>query len=494
MPIDELILEPECGDWPRLTVHAPSGMVRGLALAEWRRLTRTELGLDADRPLIATGHQTMLWHPGILAKYLTVDALAARHGWARANLIVDQHIGRWGDVEFPARSAAGGLVVGMVRLAETRPEVPMALHPASTPQRMSGGLVAALPCVAEGLERIIGAVEACRSAPNAALQMAEALSMLMRRWVGGIPPFTATDLMNTALARSLLQAMAEEPHRAIAAYNAAVAAVPEAGVAELLVRDDVVELPIWRIRSDGRRMRGYDGDAQAWLGANTGVHRSATQHSRRSPGSPGAGVDAENAKPFRLFPRAIYMTALIRLGVCDLFVHGTGGARYDAIMERWIESWLGVRVAPISIASATVRLPLASGAGTMALEEARAALRHRRHDPFAEDLFLSAQKRQLVNAVTAAPRGSAQRRAAFLELHRAIDRGRIESPSAEQAAQARFERALRQAVERPIAERRTWAFPLYPETLIDELAERIRARSSAAPGASHSGSSTSIRR
>ena len=89
------------------------------------------------------------------------------------------------------------------------------------------------------------------------------------------------------------------------------------------MRDDYVEVPLWRIRDDGRRMRAYDSDVERWLDD--------------PPGAP------------RLMPRALMLTALVRLAMCDLFVHGTGGAAYDTVMEAWISSWLGVTPAPIGV-------------------------------------------------------------------------------------------------------------------------------------------------
>ena len=40
-------------------------------------------------------------------------------------------------------------------------------------------------------------------------------------------------------------------------------------------------------------------------------------------------------------PRALTLTAIARLLLCDVFIHGTGGARYDLAMERWIGAALG---------------------------------------------------------------------------------------------------------------------------------------------------------
>ena len=46
--------------------------------ASARRSTREALDLKPDLTIVATGHQAMIWHPGILAKDLAVSSLAAR--------------------------------------------------------------------------------------------------------------------------------------------------------------------------------------------------------------------------------------------------------------------------------------------------------------------------------------------------------------------------------------------------------------------------------
>lgn len=450
--IDELDIRPACPDWrARLDVR-PDGILLGHPQADWRAKTRRELGLDAERPLVATGHQSLLWHPGILAKYLVVDAFANARDLASANLVVDQHAGVFGDLDVPVRRAGDRLAVRTLALAAHREGVPMGRHAAFTPPRPPAALGAALPSVERGVTRIFEAVYAHRDAPNAALQMADALADLMAPWVGPRPNVTATDLMETALARALLEAMRDDPVRCAEAYNRAVAAVPEAGIGPLLVRDDYIEMPLWRLRDDGRRMHAYDSDVERAL---------------------------DEADAPVLLPRALFMTALVRLGMADLFVHGTGGARYDRAMEVWIRDWLGVEVSPIAVATATLRLPLGPGPEERPdLDAARAVARRAWHDP--ESAAGAARpgpdKRAALAEIDALPRRSPERRAAFFALHdRLADVRRVYAAPVE-AARAAAESARRAAEAGPIIDRRTWAFPLYDQTQIDALAAACAER------------------
>jgi hypothetical protein len=456
--------------WPRpgeLARRRPAGSLAGTSLADWRTRTRRELGLADDRPVVATGHQTLLWHPGILAKYLLVEAVAARTGFAVANLVVDQHAaaadgtGGFGDLAVPDRRPDGTLAARTLRLATARPEVPMGLHPAFDP------VAPALPdsvfpdSVRRGVAAIHAAVAAHRDAPDASLQMAAALTDLMARWVRPIPHVTATRLLDTSLGRALVAAMAADPRGCAEAYNAAVRAVPHAHVRPLLVRDDYVELPLWRIRPDGRRMHAYDHDVE-----------------RVSGGDPDAP---------RLLPRALFMTALVRLGLCDLFVHGTGGARYDVAMERWMDGWLGAEVAPVAVATATLTLDLLPAGTRLDVPASIAAGRRAWHDPERSDgdAGPGPRKRRLLAAVAASPRRSRERRRAFHEMHEAIAALRAERAPRVRAAADRARAARRQAAAAPVLECRTWAFPLHDPARIDDLAaevgRRVRASGSGRP-------------
>ena len=129
-----LTIEPDCAQWPRLLADSPGGQWQGRDAADWRHEMRRELGLVTERPIVATGHQTLLWHPGILAKYLLVEAMAAgRPELATANLIVDQHTRAFGQFEVPVRRADGQLAAATVRLAEQPDDVPMGRLPPLTP-------------------------------------------------------------------------------------------------------------------------------------------------------------------------------------------------------------------------------------------------------------------------------------------------------------------------------------------------------------------------
>ncbi len=456
---EDMVIRPAFSQWQSLIARRPEGTLLGRALDEWRRVTRKELGLAVDRPVIATGHQALLWHPGILAKYLAVNAFARANELASANLVVDQHVGRFGDFEIPIRKVDGSLGVRRLELCRPPANVPMGRFGAFAPLAVPANPGGAILAVDVGVQKIFGAVSAHRAAPNAALQMAAAIADLMRAWVQPMPDVTATDLVGTSLGVAMMKQMAADPVRCAECYNRAVQAVPEAGIGPLMIRDDYIELPLWRIREDGERMRAYDGDAEQAIGNVETKTREA-----------GSKID--------LLPRALLMTALVRLGMCDLFVHGTGGAIYDRAMELWVRDWLGVEAGSIAVVTADVRLPLSQDEESIDLVSAIGAARRAWHDP---DLLNdpkprsgpSRTKEKLIREIEAMPRSSPLRRAKFLEMHDQLAQMRQSRAADLRAAQMRAEDGRRRAGDQAVAAKRDWTFPLYPTETIDELARTI---------------------
>jgi hypothetical protein len=450
----DLTIDPPSPAWRELLDRSRGGIARqellGRTVEQWRVRTRRELNLDERGPLIGTGHQANYWHPGILAKPMAVAAAAAEFGAGTISLIVDQDEPEFATVEYPQRDENGRLDIGVWRVTEARAGVVVARHPPFDPGSLPEPPRAALPCVLTGLQVIRDGLRRHRDSPSAGAQVGSMLHELMRPWTGAVPMRMASQLMTTELASTLVRAMISEPVRCVEAHNAAARAAPDAGITPLQLGGDSVELPLWRIGDDGRRVRASARDAAAWLD--------------------------DPARGPTLLPRALMMTMLVRLGLCDLFVHGLGGATYDGVMEHWCRAWLKVDPAPKAVVSATLRLPLR---GERADDPGLApALRNYRvgwHDPLSlrNHQRPSAAKHAILQRIDLLPRRSAERRRAYGELHDQLARERMNHGPELASLLGAIELARQREHERPIVERRTWAFPLYPEKMIDELAAAV---------------------
>jgi hypothetical protein len=246
--------------------------------------------------------------------------------------------------------------------------------------------------------------------------------------------------------------MREDPNRAIEAYNRALASDPRS--ARPLGPQ---ELPLWRI-GPGQRDPVFTPSANFDAGLDANFD---------------AGFDAGLE---HVAPRAFLMTAIARTGLCDLFVHGTGGGRYERVTERWIEAWLGIELAPMSVATATLRLPL-EGLLTSGISARTAADVRRAH--FDPDLLgqptngLSPSKRELLAAIAEAPRRSLLRRERYRELQRFMDERRTVHADALAAlrSESSASREFLRSIE--IAHSRTWPWPLHGDERIADLRDAV---------------------
>ncbi|MFM7050728.1 MAG: hypothetical protein ACKOYN_01145 [Planctomycetota bacterium] len=382
----------------------------GEALAQWRRATRLELGLPTDRPIVMTGHQAGVWHAGIAEKFLFGAEIAARAGAALVHVVVDHDLNDASLVAYPA------LVAGrLARLALERSPRGAGPNALRRPVRtMRSERAHEVPVEIEpALARIESAVAAERGRANLAMQMAHAANALLGPSVPVSHTLGATQLARTTFA-DMLRARFEGSR---AAYNAAVAGERIAPVA-------ADEVPFWTL------------DAKA--GTRAPLVGSA---------APGA----------LLAPRALALTAIARSAACDLFIHGTGGARYDRAMEAWMSSVLGApargTLAPMAVATATRLAPLARFVPAFDPAATPDALRALEQDPFGDD----GRTKRALRAAIAGTR--AEKRAAFVSMRRAIERARAERATELNALRARVAANRDASAAHALATDRTWPFP-----------------------------------
>lgn len=617
----------------------------GRTQTEWIDQTRMEL-LGTQAPgdearavapgvapvVIGTGHQASFWHPGVLAKYLALDAFAAalrregsmsaegadeptsppraRTSVVRLELVVDQDDNDPLAVSVPAASlephaddqpTVGGnagfsapaepnhahrplgplrlttrtLALGRVASANHSDDdniataaathlpgaddsalgaqgVPVGWRPPATPLPPEGSEADALrplpDAIASGIAAMRRALAFAERPPGVrgagpqpsarpaagrdravdvrgwsqAHQVAEAVDDLRCRAFGDEPAppsagerrrLFASDLISTSLWRALLAHWRRDPVPAVQAYNRAVRAAPEAGVAALALpratsdagraadADDgaasaatrnasSVELPLWVIEPVDRDGPLDDQAAAGWR------RRRATWRDLldlvEADGSGRLNAPAL-ARGVVLVPRALLMTGLVRFAVCDLFIHGMGGGVYDRIAERWFADpqagWSGpdgkaggppATLAPMTVVSATLWLPFDDS--PPATEAAwRQAAQRARYLQFNLDRVLDlasarAEKQRLLAEMEAMPRRSIARRRAYEAIQTLNERLRdAHAPVLADAERATDDLARRLA-ERTIRETRTWPFPIYPRQALLELRDAIVQR------------------
>jgi hypothetical protein len=424
---------------------------RAAADRERRARFREQLGLPTEGIVVMAGHQAEFWHPGILAKWFAMHAvvrqlrargLAAHAAW----LVVDQDANDPRRLAFPARvgDAPGS---ELWTLGQGIPEVPTGSSPPIAPGAPPEA-AASSPCARE-LARIAELLRSRAGEPDLASQFTGALTDDLSAWTGPASIVRATALSRTTLMINLIRWLDADAPAAVLAYNAAAITEPGADVRPLQVdeRAGKIELPLWRVQQGVPRARVHAGEVSQ--------------------------IPAD-----QLAPRAILMTALVRLAACDLFIHGLGGERYEHVTDRWLASWLPVeRPAPVAVASATRFMPGLAGASPPPTpEEIRDAVwraEHARNDPaMVGDQTGAAQKAALLRELREA-RTKGPKREAFLKMRRALEEAAARNAAALEVLDARAARLRQRAAESAVVYRRDWPAALYPKDAIARLRRDI---------------------
>ena len=428
----------------------------GIGAAPARSAARARVGIPEGVPVVMTGHQAGAWHPGIAVKFLLARAAADAAGGACVWIVPDHVAGQ------PFRVRAPVVRAGKLGVLEMDLSAPLAegVGASAAAARAGfeidwGGAEPALGSVREGVERYARALEGRAGEENAARQATGAMRDVLEEMGGAVRPdavLYASELGRAGALDELIGWTLEDPRACAEAYNAAARAHAGAGVAELRVGDRV-EVPFWKLVG-GRALPAFADE----LG---GLDRSAVA------------------------PRALAMTAACRLRLCEVFIHGTGGGRYDRVMEEWIRAWRGVEVAPMVAATATRRLPLGElAASEVEIDRAVRRAHAARHDPaLLGDEEAAREKRRLVEAVREAKERGGDAATLYQEMQGMLERVR----AARGDALAEMEREAREMSARRgearVAGARDWPVFLYGDEVVRELGAAAQEEARALAGA-----------
>jgi hypothetical protein len=174
------------------------------------------------------------------------------------------------------------------------------------------------------------------------------------------------------------------------------------------------------------------------------------------------------------------------LCLCDLFIHGIGGAKYDRITDRLIECYFGIPAPAIACVSATLLLDLPHENVTAdALRQSRQRLRSLHYNP-QRHLECKGELAELASARAAAVTASRRlrttdrfnreaRRETF-ESVRSISGMMLEQqPQVRTAYENEVDRIRRKLQEREIAQRRDYFFGLFRPSELKVLLDRLPA-------------------
>lgn len=347
------------------------------------RLLGRDIVAKSNVPLIMTGHQPELFHPGVFAKNIATSQLASHGGGFGLNLVVDNDLMASTRIQVPVgdRENPG---ISTIEFDSSRAPIPWEearVADMSLLESFADRVTAAMqlwnidPLVAEFWPKVIdnaregfdkdqpASLAKCLTAGRASLERELGIGNLELP----ISHLCETNAFRSFAAHILLQA--EQFRRT---YNQVLSEYRRVNrirssshpVPELVVQNGWCETPFWIWRADDpRRGHLFVRQADQTLELATAPESSSIVHSLPVPPNTSSD-DAASAlqqmsdEGIRLRTRALTTTLFSRLCLCDLFVHGIGGAKYDAMTDRIAARFFGVKLPDYLTLSATSWLPI----------------------------------------------------------------------------------------------------------------------------------------
>ena len=421
--------------------------------------TREELGLGGWHG-VATGHQPIFWHGGILAKAICAAELSRATGCGWLHLIADHDAVDPAALPYPARRSADEIRCATAHFCAPAAPGTAASSIAASPPRPRDLACPTPPASAEiaaRLDRLSDALACADASRGSAWRTVEAnFAILSERGALERPAhlICASSLLHTSLGRECVERIAADPQACASAFNDALAHAPRAA-SRLRVDGTASEVPLWEIGDGGVRRR-ISGDRlrallrEGALGGRDSSLASPAAPQRNAARAAGAGAVSPACA---LLPRAFLATGIVRaLGI--RFVHGTGGEAYERAGDAWWRAALGRTLPPFCVATADLRfVPDSFGLRTGAappLSWRDAWVDPARLDGVARDPELA----HSAAAISSMPRKSAERRRAFEAMRarvqemRARRRAELDALASADAAHRSMRASLDAAADR----------------------------------------------
>ena len=447
----ELLAIPPLTDMPaavamnREQIATWTTQVLGKPLGELRQLARQEVMKAAERfvasvpnlparscpvekptdvPLIVSGHQPELFHPGVWAKNFVLNHLAKTTGGIGLHLIVDNDAVSSTRVAVPVGSREAPRIefipfdvdAGALPWEEAR------LRDASLFRTFADRVSASLTCWS--IQPMLTdlwpvAVECLAHAPSPRLSD---LLTVVRRAAEQRLGLNNLELPISQLCESesfawFVASLLSDPQQTHAIYNEVVAEYRQRHgirnsqhpVPDLSTREDGwLEAPFWVWRAgDSHRGRLFVRASSSGLQlANAETIVATLPHiAAESAEVAVAELRALSSRGWKLRPRALTNTLFVRTFLADAFLHGIGGAKYDEMTDVLIARLFDVTPASFLTVTATHHLPLT---GWSVVPSDVSKLKHRLWDfdhnferhtasvPDGEHLTILAEKQRLI--------------------------------------------------------------------------------------------------
>lgn len=535
----EQLIFPEPSQWPfeiaanRAAFSSGPCSFAGICLSQLRRLARVELlemaskysagyadinGLplswDPAAPLILAGHQPELFHPGVWAKNFALDRVAKAVKGTAVNLVVDADLTRGSTLRIPSGNPqhphfepiAFDAPSGRIPYEEhcLQDEVLFVSFPARVSEHMfafSGEQKPWLPTYWKSVVKLARVGQPIGQAFAQARHLHEQ-SLGLKNLEVPLSHISQSKAFALFVAGLLLEGerFAECYNHSLQHYRTTHHLRSTSHPAPDLLRgsQNLIETPLWCwTEKHPKRTPLFAAYAKGSV--------LLSGPGQETYPLPAANVEelAEKLQQlpsgWKLRPRALLTTLFARFVLSDFFLHGLGGAKYDVVTDDLMRGFFHAEPPKYGVVTATLRLPLnqegwnppSTGSAASQLWE----LQHHgeRHPPFSGD---EAWQEAVLNKQTLLanqPLAHVNKKEWTKQIRMA--NRRLFAFHSERANRLRkaLERAQAQEREREVIMSREYAFCLFPQAMIEQMADQLNVFSPV-DSASHDTAESEARR
>ena len=358
-----------------LAIEARDELCR-LAVEYTQRYRSLPPRVTSAGPMILTGHQPRLFHPGVLFKNVVLHLLAEQVRGVAINLIVDNDLTGSASVRVPSGTVSEPRLT-TVAYDDSTADLPFeerrlidqtlfnSFGDRTTHQLEPFGV---RPLVHQWWPQ---AIEASRRDSNLGRCIAAARHQLEASWGLNSLELPVSRMCETASFRRFVLYLFEELPSFLQCHNRCLLEyrrvnrirsrshpVPELEV----IPDGWSEAPlwVWTVEDPHRRRLFVRRSGPQWDLTDRNGNRWKLP--RGIAERPDAALDAFSQlaqRGIKIRPRALMTTMYARLVLSDLFIHGIGGGKYDQLNDAIMQQWLGIEPPRFLVATATAQLPIA---------------------------------------------------------------------------------------------------------------------------------------
>ncbi|QEG35293.1 hypothetical protein [Bythopirellula goksoeyrii] len=332
-----------------------------------------ETSLSLDGPLIVTGHQPELFHPGVWYKKFSASRLADACGGTAISLIIDSDICRSSDIRVPTGEAENPMIesVAFDKLASQVPyEERLVLDRQAWEtfgERVTDTIspLVGNPLIREWWPTVV----ASNSKPNVGIAFSQARHRLEHTWGAHSWELPQSKLCQTETFRLFALHLFAHAADFRTAYNCALKEYRTSHrlrnrahpVPDLHSKEDWVESPfwIWNTADPVRRSLFVRSSARGCqLTDRHAFHETLPMSLDSDPNLASSMMAEWESRGIKLRTRALTTTLFVRLLLADVFIHGIGGAKYDQVTDELCRDFFGLSLPHYATVSGTLRLPV----------------------------------------------------------------------------------------------------------------------------------------